>query len=221
MRPHIVASYCDQNSTELLSSSTISSDSCLWDLHNPNEPLQLLTATSAPNCIKFNVKDFHLLVGGLFSGQVALWDPRTGSKPTNYSERCCSHRCCVNSVQWLSSKSNTEFFSGGGDGQVLTWDSRKMHEPIERLMMDPHRCEEPQLDRCFGVTVLEFEPTIPAKFMVGTVQGVCFSCNRKGKSILDKIPIRVSGADARLKVDGVGLVAIPSRSSHVAYRILE
>lgn len=164
----------------------------MWDLSNPNEPLQVLTATSAPNCIKYNVKDFHLLVGGLFSGQVALWDARSGSKPTSYSDRCCSHRSCVTCVSWLSSKSNTEFFSGAGDGQVLTWDSRKMQEPIERLLMDPNRCEEPQLDRCYGVTVLEFEPTIPAKFMVGTVQGVCFSCNRKGKTILDKIPIRVS-----------------------------
>lgn len=74
---------------------------------------------------------------------------------------------------------------------MLTWDSRKMLEPIEKLLMDPRRCEEPRLDRAFGITVLEFEQTIPAKFMVGTVQGVCFSCNRKGKSILDKIPIRV------------------------------
>lgn len=162
-------------------------------MNNPNEPLQTITASSAPNCIKYNVKDFHVLLGGLFSGQVALWDPRSGSRPTSYSTRCCSHRGCVNSVQWLSSKSNTEFFSGASDGQVLTWDSRKMQEPIERLLMDPHRCEQPRLEQAYGITVLEFEQTIPAKFMVGTLQGVCFSCNRKGKTILDKIPIRVSG----------------------------
>lgn len=192
-RPHIVASYCDQNFS--LPQINGSPESCIWDLKNPNEPLQVLTASSAPNCIKYN-KDFHLLVGGLYSGQVALWDARSGSKPTSYSDRCCSHRSsCVMDVHWLASKSNAEFFSGAGDGQVLTWDSRKMLEPIERLLMDPRRCEEPKIDRAFGVTVLEFEPTIPAKFMVGTVQGVGFSCNRKGKTILDKIPIRVSGHD--------------------------
>ena len=98
----------------------------------------------------------------------------------------------MTSIQWLTSKSNTEFFSGGNDGQVLTWDSRKMQEPIEQLLMDPHRCEEPKMENALGITVLEFEPTIPAKFMVGTAQGVCFSCNRKGKSILEKIPNRVS-----------------------------
>lgn len=67
-----------------------------------------------------------------------------------------------------------------------------MAEPIETLLMDPHRCEEPCLEQAFGVTVLEFEHTIPARFMVGTQQGVCFSCNRKGKSAQDKIPVRVS-----------------------------
>lgn len=187
-RPHIVASYCVKNFSQPQPETT---DAYIWDINNPNVPHQTISASSAPNCLKYNVKDFHLLIGGLFSGQIALWDPRTGAKPVSYSDRCFSHRSCVDSVQWLSSKSNTELFSGAGDGQVLTWDSRKLADPIETLLMDPHRCEQPHLEQAFGITVLEFEQTIPARFMVGTEQGVCFSCNRKGKSPLDKIPLRV------------------------------
>ena len=38
-----------------------------------------------------------------------------------------------------------------------------------------------------GGLVLEYEPTMPTKFMVGTEQGVVLSCNRKAKSPSDKI----------------------------------
>lgn len=74
-----------------------------------------------------------------------------------------------------------------------------MIEPIETLLMDPKRSEEnPRLDQLFGVSVLEFEQTIPARFMVGTHQGVCFSCNRKGKTALDKMPVRVGGGEEEM-----------------------
>ena len=38
-----------------------------------------------------------------------------------------------------------------------------------------------------GGLVLEYEPTMPTKFMVGTEQGVVLSCNRKAKTPADKI----------------------------------
>lgn len=38
-----------------------------------------------------------------------------------------------------------------------------------------------------GGLVLEYEPTMPTKFMVGTEQSVVLSCNRKAKTAADKI----------------------------------
>ena len=34
---------------------------------------------------------------------------------------------------------------------------------------------------------MEYEPTMPTKFMVGTEQGTIITCNRKAKTAADKI----------------------------------
>ena len=38
-----------------------------------------------------------------------------------------------------------------------------------------------------GAICLEYEPTMPTKFMVGTEQGTIITCNRKAKTAADKI----------------------------------
>lgn len=58
--------------------------------------------------------------------------------------------------------------------------------------MDPEKSDEQVLERSFGISVLEYETTIPTRFMVGSEQGMLFFCNRKGKSPIEKIPLRVS-----------------------------
>lgn len=165
--------------------------SYIWEIENPNAPLLALDPPSSCLCLEYNQKDPTSLVGGLFSGQVAAWDTRHGSSPVAASDREVGHRDAVASVLWINSKSGSEFFSGSSDDQVIWWDTRKLQEPIERLLMDPIRTDDQVLDRSFGVSVLEYETTIPTRFMCGTEQGMLFSCNRKGKSPNEKINIRV------------------------------
>ena len=73
--------------------------------------------------------------------------------------------------------------------QVLWWDIRKFTCPTERLLLDPYPTEG-NVGKVFiycsltlifvfsfpmqaqGATCLDYEVTIPAKFMVGTEQGV-------------------------------------------------
>lgn len=71
------------------------------------------------------------------------------------------------------------------------WDTRKLNEPLERLYMDPLKTDEQVLSRSYGISVLEYETTMPTKFMCGTDMGMVFSCNRKGKTPMEKITIRV------------------------------
>lgn len=47
----------------------------------------------------------------------------------------------------------------------------------------------------YGVCSLEFEPTIPTRFMVGTENGYIISGNRKGKTALEKLPYKVTHCD--------------------------
>ena len=59
-----------------------------------------------------------------------------------------------------------------------------MGEPTESLLLCPNPKKDP---RPQGGVSLEFEPTMPTKFMVGTEQGSVLSCNRKAKSPSEKI----------------------------------
>lgn len=69
---------------------------------------------------------------------------------------------------------------------------RKMSEPYETLILDAVKEEEQSLENALGASCLEYETTIPTRFMVGTEQGVVISCNRKGKTPLEKMVTRYS-----------------------------
>lgn len=77
----------------------------------------------------------------------------------------------------------TECFTTSTDGYIYWWDIRKLGEPTEHLYLN----KNPKENKPMGGLVLEYEPTMPTKFMVGTEQGVILSCNRKAKSPSDKI----------------------------------
>lgn len=158
---------------------------------NPNTPYLTLQPPSPLVCLEYNPKDPTSLISGMLSGQVAAWDTRVNRDPVAISAREVCHRASANSVSWINSKSGTEFFSGSADGQVIWWDTRRLNEPLERLYMDPVRTDEQDLTRSYGVSVLEYETTMPTKFMCGTDMGMVFVCNRKGKSPSEKIAVRM------------------------------
>ena len=55
-------------------------------------------------------------------------------------------------------------------------------------MLDPRvKEDEGSTEKAQGASCLEYEPTIPTKFMVGTEQGNVFACNRKAKSSSERI----------------------------------
>ncbi|KNE64739.1 hypothetical protein AMAG_10088 [Allomyces macrogynus ATCC 38327] len=160
----------------------MTSESYIWDIENPNQPDQTILPSSPLVCIKYNPKDPHILVGGSYNGLVAYWDTRKGSYPADSSTIDKSHRDPVTSVAWVQSKTGSEFFSTSTDGQVMWWDIRKLAEPTETLWLDAEKN-----NRIVGGTVLDFEPTMPTKFMVGTEAGLVAMCNKKAKTPADRI----------------------------------
>ncbi|TPX42236.1 hypothetical protein SeMB42_g02765 [Synchytrium endobioticum] len=162
--------------------SSMPAESYIWDIENPNTPDQSLIPPNPLVCIKYNPKDPHVLVGGSYNGLVAYWDTRKGSYPVDVSAIEKSHRDPVYNVAWVQSKSGAEFFSTSTDGQVLWWDIRKLSEPTESLLLDPEKNGQ-----IVGGTVLDYETTMPTKFMVGSESGSIFMCNKKSKNPNEKI----------------------------------
>uniref|UniRef100_A0A674JT24 Dynein axonemal intermediate chain 2 n=1 Tax=Terrapene triunguis TaxID=2587831 RepID=A0A674JT24_9SAUR len=173
------------------SSKDMSYESYIWDLENPNRPDLVLRPSSTLVSLEYNPKDSHILVGGCYNGQIAYWDTRKGGQPVELSTVEFSHRDPVYGMIWLQSKTGTDCFSASTDGQVLWWDIRKLTEPTETLVMDISR--KGVLENALGAIALEFEPTMPTKFMVGTEQGVVITCNRKAKTPAEKIVGTYSG----------------------------
>uniref|UniRef100_A0A8D0F6S4 Dynein intermediate chain 2, axonemal n=1 Tax=Strix occidentalis caurina TaxID=311401 RepID=A0A8D0F6S4_STROC len=155
------------------------------------EPELVLKPSSPLVCLEYNPKDSHVLVGGCYNGQLAYWDTRKGGLPVELSTVEVSHRDPVYGAVWLQSKTGTECFSASTDGQVLWWDIRKLSEPTETLVLDITR--KGLRENALGAVTLEFEPTMPTKFMVGTEQGIVIACNRKAKTPSEKITSTYSG----------------------------
>ena len=185
----LAVSHCNMNYKVAMLEKNM--ESYIWQVENPNSPLLTITPQSPIVCLEYNQKDPTTLVSGMYNGLVAAWDVRNEREPVMTSDREVSHRSNVNSILWINSKSGSEFFSGGADGQVIWWDTRKLNEPLDRLLMDPVKTDDQSLSRSYGVSVLEYETTIPTRFMCGTEQGMIFSCNRKGKTPTEKIMSRV------------------------------
>jgi len=58
---------------------------------------------------------------------------------------------------------------------VKWWDIRSLSKPLDTLVMDP---EHGSRDQAESVSCMEFEPSIPIRFMVGTNQGNVYGCFR-------------------------------------------
>ncbi|TEA30801.1 hypothetical protein DBR06_SOUSAS4110272, partial [Sousa chinensis] len=173
----------------------MSNESYIWDLGEKQRGLVATGKDEGPSSplvtLEYNPKDSHVLLAGCYNGQIACWDTRKGSLVAELSTIEFSHRDPVYGTIWLQSKTGTECFSASTDGQVMWWDVRKMSEPTEVVIMDITKKE--LLERALGATSLEFEATLPTKFMVGTEQGIVISCNRKAKTPAEKIVCTFSG----------------------------
>lgn len=66
--------------------------SWVWDMTNPNAPVNELKAGSSLMCMAYNLKDANLIGGGQYNGQVSVFDTRKGSSPVDSSLMQYSHR---------------------------------------------------------------------------------------------------------------------------------
>jgi len=167
----------------------MSNVSYIWDVSNPNVPDMELKPVSALCCVEYNPKDQHLLVGGSYNGLISCWDTRKGSTPVDTSIVEKSHRDPVSDISWVAGKTAFECVSTATDGQVLWWDTRKLGEPLEQLLLEDKAAGD---GRLVGGVCLEYS-TAGGKFLVGTENGTVIACNRKAKNPADRLGLVYEG----------------------------
>eukprot|EP00095_Tigriopus_kingsejongensis_P003856 maker-scaffold20_size707684-snap-gene-4.19 protein:Tk03856 transcript:maker-scaffold20_size707684-snap-gene-4.19-mRNA-1 annotation:"axonemal outer arm dynein intermediate chain 1" len=159
-------------------------ESYIFHVEDPTRPELTLNLPSYLVSVEYNPKDPNILAGGCYNGQVAWWDARKSGEPVGIIGLDHSHLDPVYKTIWINAKSGAEFFTGSTDGTVKWWDIRKFKEPTEVLVLDPVKDGQPNIDRAHGSSCLEFEPSIPTKFMVGTDREVGSTKSLRWSSLL-------------------------------------
>ena len=191
----LAAAYCNvrfQSSWEGMSNS-----SYVWDVLNPNEPCETLTPQSPLTAIEFSGKDQHVVAGGSYNGVLQWWDIRAPSRIVGKTAIEESHKDPIWDLKWLQSKSG-EILTVSTDGMAYIWDCRRPEKATETvvikkiesetLVLQP-RSNEGGAKGVLGGVCIDYDAQVggPAKYMVGTEQGTVLNCNRKGKTMQDKI----------------------------------
>uniref|UniRef100_A0A0A9XRC2 Dynein intermediate chain 3, ciliary n=1 Tax=Lygus hesperus TaxID=30085 RepID=A0A0A9XRC2_LYGHE len=161
--------------------------SYIWSLMDPSKPELVLDAGYQISSIAYNPREKRMLVAGVTNGQMCYWDTRKGSKPVSFSGYYESFRDIPSRVLWIASKTGNECMSASPDGQILWWDVRNWESPLESMLMDLNKTETPSFPAAIGITSLEYQPTIPNKFMAGTEKGTVVAVNRKARTMNEKI----------------------------------
>ncbi|XP_046653741.1 dynein intermediate chain 3, ciliary-like [Daphnia pulicaria] len=160
-------------------------DSYIWNIERAVQPEVVLRSMSQLRSVSFNPRDQHILAGGTIFGAVGIWDVRKSQGPVECVPIGVGHSESVTSLIWSNSKAGGEFFSASGDGQVLWWDMRKLNAPIDAILLDPS--SNPRSESALSASCLEYDPSMPNKFLVGTRQGIVMNCNRRARTTAERI----------------------------------
>lgn len=178
--------------------SRMPQQSYVWDILNPNTPDAELAPPSPLCCLRFNPKNTDSLVGGSYNGLITFYDLRraggagreTLPQGTSVIER--SHHDPVYDVFWINSKTGNQCVSVSTDGQMLWWDTRKLNEPTDSLLMCTDSKNNGQV---LGGSSLEYNSEAgPSKYLVGTEQGVVMMVNLKNRKQNNGITVFDQGA---------------------------
>lgn len=152
----------------------------IWHLENSLKPSVVFASHRIVTKAAVCPKDENFLAGGLNSGEVCLWDANVGDTELSVSPIESAHRESTSALCWVHSKTNTEFYTASLDGSIKYWDARNLENTLYEIFLDPTFTNEQDRQKAHGATVLEFEYTIPVRFIVGTDMGNVFVGNRKG-----------------------------------------
>eukprot|EP01083_Nonionella_stella_P208424 756383_1 len=158
-------------------------DSYIWDITNPNRPYYTMKPVSPICCISFNKKNTDTFVCGSYNGILSVWDLRKTGKYLGCIESTViekTHNDPIYDVEWIQSRTGTEFVSISTDGVICWWDSRKLSTgPMDQMILCNDNDNESNLN---GGTSLEYRTDAGAtKYLVGTDQGTIISVERKAK----------------------------------------
>nr|XP_015798833.2 WD repeat-containing protein 34 [Nothobranchius furzeri] len=184
---------CSYGRTDGGDLSTQRSWVCLWNLDrrklNPTQADLVLDVPAAVTSLSCHPTRPALIAGGLFSGEVVVWDTSRTQDPVLFQTGTSadSHRDPVYQVSWVPLQKKGEFgvLSSGSGGRVLVW---VVDSDQNRLVLNaaytlrnqqlPHSAgSKVRGSGTVGVSALALSPWDPDTFLVGSEGGLLLRCS--------------------------------------------
>ncbi|NXP89470.1 WDR34 protein, partial [Passerina amoena] len=175
--------------------STEKSYVCTWNLDrrglNPQHPDLVVDVPSSVMCLAFHPSQPSLIAGGLFSGELVVWDTSRTEDPVIWRTGMTddTHTDPVYQVHWLPDtkhRNHARLLSVGTDGKILVWREERdgrlaLAEGFAIVAQQIPRSTRLKKvawgEAAVGVTSLSFSPFDAGVFVVGVEGGYCLRCS--------------------------------------------
>ncbi|KFO82441.1 WD repeat-containing protein 34, partial [Cuculus canorus] len=181
--------------------STEKSYVCTWNLDrrglNPQRPDLMVDVPNSVMCLAFHPSQPSLIAGGLFTGEVVVWDTSRREDPVIWRTGMTddTHTDPVYQVNWVPDaepRAHGRLWSVSTDGKILVWREERdgrlalaagfavMAQQIPRsARLKKFTCGEAAV----GITSLSFSPFDPHVFVVGVEGGCSLRCSAAAEAL--------------------------------------
>jgi dynein intermediate chain len=150
----------------------------MWDLKFVKDtPDYVFNCHSSVMSVTFSKFHPHFVIGGTYSGQIVLWDIRSGKRtPVQRSLLSTSaHTHPIYCLEVVGSLNAHNLISVSTDGRLCCWNLDNLSQPQDYADLQNRN------PRAVVVTSLSFPKNEVNKFVVGSEEGVVYQCQRHGK----------------------------------------
>ncbi|NXE77567.1 WDR34 protein, partial [Cochlearius cochlearius] len=181
--------------------STEKSYVCTWNLDrrglNPQRPDLVVDVPSSVMCLAFHPSQPSLIAGGLFSGELVVWDTSRTDDPVIWRTGMTddTHTDPVYQVNWLPDakhRNHTRLLSVSTDGKILVWREERdgwlaLAEGFAMVAQQIPRSTQLKKiawgEAAVGVTSLSFSHFDPRVFVVGVEGGYSLKCSTAAETL--------------------------------------
>ncbi|ALC41273.1 CG9313 [Drosophila busckii] len=161
---------------------------CFFTVKNPSFPDYIIQTDCGVMCCDIHPNYPFLTVIGLYDGNVAVYNIRENCKTPLYVSRGnkCKHGECVWQLKWGPDMTDGEinFYSVSSDGTVFNWilmQNKLWVTTIIRLYLEENGTADgpdgTKVTLRDGGSCLQFHPTNPGVYLVGTECGFIYKCS--------------------------------------------
>ncbi|XP_051955566.1 WD repeat-containing protein 34 [Xyrauchen texanus] len=173
---------------------------CTWNLDrrnvNPKRPNVIIDVTTPIMCLCFHPMRPSVVAGGLYSGEVVVWDNSRVQDPilAQTGMSADTHREPVYQVNWIPGARRGEFtlLSAGSGGRVLLWTVDGAEAKlilnsgfalVRQQLPQSGASSKTRGSTTIGVTSLALSPWDVDTFLVGSEGGLVLKCSFSSETV--------------------------------------